>query len=158
MRRTLAVSLFVLATMTWVLAQNPGGAAQNSQQPPSATQTPDASQSQPSTPGTAGQGATQDTPQPAAPSASGPVTEGCLGGSSPNFTLTDKTGTTYKLNLPPNANAAVLTPHLGESIRVMGDVKDAGKAGQASIDVTKAGKGSSTCPAGSSNQQQPPKQ
>jgi len=156
MRRTLAVSLFVLATMTWVLAQNPSGAAQNSQQPPSATQTPDASQSQP---GTAGQSATQDAPQPAAPSASGPVTEGCLGGSSPNFTLTDKTGTTYKLNLPPNANASVLTPHLGESIRVMGDVKDAGKAGQASIDVTKAGKGSSTCPAGSASQpQQPPKQ
>jgi hypothetical protein len=31
------------------------------------------------------------------------VTEGCLVGSDPNFTLTNSAGATYKLNIPPSA-------------------------------------------------------
>ena len=158
MKRTLVVALFVMATMTWAVAQNPGGMPQSSQQPPSATQTPDASQSQPAAPGSAGQSTNQEAPQAGTPAASSPITEGCLGGSSPNFTITDKAGTTYKLNLPANANASVLTPHVGESVQVMGDIKDAGKKGQTAIDVTKVGRGTSNCPAGASGSQQPPKQ
>jgi hypothetical protein len=155
MRRTIAVALFVIATLTWAIAQTPSTMPQSSPQAPStSSQTPDASQSQPSTPGSAG----QDAAQPAAPAANAPVTEGCLGGSSPNFTITDKAGTTYKLNLPSNANASVLTAHVGESVLVMGDVKDAGKAGQTSIDVSRIGKGTGSCAAGSASHPQPPKQ
>ena len=155
MRRTFVVALFVIATLTWAVAQNPGSMPQSSPQSPStASQAPDASQSQPSAPGSAG----QDAAQPGAPAANGPVTEGCLGGSSPNFTITDKAGTTYKLNLPANANSSVLTAHVGESVQVMGDVKDAGKSGQTSIDVSRIGKGTGSCAAGSSSRPQTPKQ
>jgi len=83
-----------------------------------------------------------------------PVTEGCLGGSNANYTLTDKAGTTYKLNFPASANTSVLASHVGESVKVMGDVQDGGKASQSSINVAKIGRGQGACPSGSSAQPQ----
>src|SRR5262252_3397899 len=64
---------------------------------------------------------------------------GCLGGSGPNFTLTDKAGTTYKLNIPPTADTSKLGQHVGEPVAVAGNVN--GKAGNASIDVQSIGRG-----------------
>ena len=158
MKRTLAVSLFVLATFTWAVAQNPSSSTPDGQQPPSASsQAPGASQSQSSTSGSAA----QDSPGAQAPSqtqaANAPITEGCLGGSDGNYTLTDKAGTSYKLNFPSSANVSVLSSHVGEAVAGMGDVKDAGKTGQTSINVSKIGRGTSTCPASSSAQPQSPK-
>ena len=150
MRKILAVSLFVLATLTWSLAQNPGATPPSAQQPPSAgatQQTPPSAGANPSQPGAA-------QPQQNA-SANATITEGCLGCSGTDYTLTDKAGTTYKLNFPATANLSTLSSHVGESVRVLGDVTNAGKAGQSSINATKIGRGTGTCPAASSAPAQP---
>jgi hypothetical protein len=57
---------------------------------------------------------------------SGNTIDGCLGGSVGNFTLVDKSGTTYQLVLPQGANANALTPHVGEEVRVAGAINGAG--------------------------------
>lgn len=137
MRKTSAITLVVLATLTWAVAQQP-------------TNPPDRSGEQ-ARPGE--QARTQDPP------ANAPVTEGCLGGSDANFTLTDKAGTTYKLNIPPTADTSKLGQHVGESVAVAGNVN--GKADNASIDVQGIGRGTGTCPGAKSSQPpnaQPPKQ
>jgi hypothetical protein len=163
MRKMLAVSVFVLATFTWSLAQNPGATPYPSgqQQPSTSPQAPDASQTQ-TAPSAPSGGAAQNPSQPGAQPPSqnqlpnAPITEGCLGGTDPSYTLTDKAGTTYKLNFPATANVSVLASHVGESVKVMGDVQDAGKAGQSSINVGKIGRGTGACPAGSSAKPQTP--
>lgn len=146
MKKILITTLFTLATLAWASAQQPGSMPQRGSGAPTSpgSQAPGA-QSQPSSPGDQAVNA--------------PITEGCLGGSSPNFTLTDKTGTTYKLNIPPNANTSVLSQHMGEPIQVAGNVNDSGRAGTASIDVQGIGKGTGKClGTGSSGTQPPPKQ
>ncbi len=153
MRRTLAVFVFVVATLTWSLAQNPSATPSGGQQPPSASpQAPDASQSQTAPAGGAAQTPSQPgaQPQPQSQLPNAPITEGCLGGSDANYTVTDKAGTIYKLNFPATANVSALASHRGESVKVMGDVQDAGKAGQSSINVSKIGRGTGTCPGASS--------
>jgi len=164
MRRTLAVSVFILATLTWSLAQNTGAAPSAGQQPPSAgPQAPDAGQTQsspsaPAAPGSSAQAPSQPGSQSQAqgqlPNA--PITEGCLGGSDAAYTLTDKAGTSYKLNFPATANVSVLASHVGESVKVMGDVQDGGKAGQSSINVSRIARGQGTCPGGASAKPQTP--
>jgi hypothetical protein len=140
MKNMLVTILFMLATLAWAVAQQPRTAP--------SSQTPDANQSQPSTPGSSGQGQASDAP----------VTQGCLGGSDPNFTLTDSASTTYKLNIPPNADTSKLAAHLGESVLVKGDVKDL-KTVSPSIDVQGIGRGTGKCPASDSKgAQSPPKQ
>lgn len=153
MRKMLAVTLFMLATLAWAAAQQPGmgpGAA--------GSQGPGTGRMQPQTPGGVdqqpGQPGMQSGPQ--GPAASGPVTEGCLGGTNPNFTLTDNSGTTYKLNIPPAADTSKLAAHVGESVNVAGNVNGGGK--NQSIDVTGIGRGTGTCPAGSSKGSQSPQQ
>ena len=130
-KKTLVVTLLMLAMLAWAAAQQPGSTPQQ----------------------TGGQAGSQGQ----VPNV--PVTEGCLGGSNPTFTITDKAGTTYKLNIPPNADTSKLGQHVGESVQVAGNVKDAGKAGNASIDVQGIGRGTGQCPAsGSKGAQPPPKQ
>ena len=126
-KKMLVITLFMLATLAWAAAQQPA-------------KPPDQSGGQPGSQGQA---------------ANAPVTEGCLGGSNPNFTLTDKAGTTYKLNIPPTADTSKLGQHVGESVAVAGSV-NAGKGGNASIDVQGIGRGTGTC--GSKGAQPPPKQ
>jgi hypothetical protein len=90
---------------------------------------------------------------PQSRAATPPITEGCLSGSNPNFTITDSAGTTYKLNIPPNADTSKLASHIGESVNVAGNVNGS------SIDVQGIGRGTGTCPAGSpKGAQSPPKQ
>lgn len=146
MKKTLVITLFMLATLAWAAAQQPGSTPGRSsgQATAPSSQAPGA-QSQPSTRGSADQGGTTNAP----------VTEGCLSGKGPNFTITDKAGTTYKLNIPPNADTSKLTSHVGEPVQVMGEVKDA-KAGNPSIDVQGIGRATGHCPAGSSSGAQPP--
>src|SRR5262245_52691290 len=141
MRQLLLLAVFML-TVTWAFAQQPGPS-----QPPSGKQTP--SPSAPTTPGpsttpgSAGQPQTGAEPGAQSQASNVPITEGCLAGSNPDFTITDKSGTTYKLNFSPGQNPAVLTSHVGESVQVAGEVKDAGGAGKgSSIEVHQIGKGS----------------
>jgi len=148
MRKMLVVIMFLLATLAWAAAQQPGMGQPGSQ-------APGAGQMQPPTAGNpAGepdQGGTQAAPQE--PMVNAPVTEGCLGGHDPNFTLTDSSGTTYKLNIPPNADTSKLAAHLGESVNVAGAV-NTGKADSQTIEVRGIGRGSGTCPA--SGEKAPP--
>jgi hypothetical protein len=129
MKKMLATTLFMLATLAWAVAQQPSNP-------------PDRSGGQPGS---------QDQ------TVNAPVTEGCLGGSNPNFTITDKAGTTYKLNIPPSADTSKLGAHVGEPVAVAGNV-NTGKAGDPSIDVQGIGRGTGTCPGGSKGAQPPPKQ
>ena len=152
MKNVLLMSLFVLAMLAWVSAQQTGRAAErNSGQSVSpSSQAPGATQTQPSKPGSADQSA------PRGQESQAPVTEGCLGGSDPNYTITDNNGTVYKLNMPANADTSKLPSHVGESVKVMGDVKGAGKSGNASIDVQGMGRGTGNCPASGPKNAQPP--
>ena len=154
MKKVLVMTLFILAIVAWAAAQQPGSAPErNSGQIASlSSQAPGATQTQPSKPGSADQGGSRGQESQA------PVTEGCLGGSAPNYTITDNNGTVYKLNMPPNADTSKLASHVGESVQVQGDVKDAGKPGNASIDVQAIGRGTGSCPASGPRNTQPPKQ
>jgi hypothetical protein len=142
MKKILVMTLFMLATLAWAAAQQPGtpGAASGQATSPG-SQTPGATQTPPTVPDSAGSqsGMTSQT-----------VTEGCLGGTSPNYTLTDKSGATYKLNIPASADASKLAAHIGESVNVAGNVS--GK----SIDVQGIGKGNGTCPGSGKTGAQPP--
>jgi len=130
MKKMLAITLFMLVTVAWAAAQQPGNAP--------------------------GRGSGQPGPQDQTVTA--PVTEGCLGGTDPNYTLTDKAGTTYKLNIPPSADTSKLAQHVGEPVAVAGNV-NAGKAGDPSINVQGIGRGTGQCPgSGSKGAQPPPKQ
>ena len=151
MKKILVITLFMLATVAWAAAQQAGGSMGQSggQATVPGSQAPGASQSQPRTPGSADQGGSADP-------ANAPITEGCLGGSAPNFTITDKAGTTYKLNIPSGASTTALSQHMGESVQVQGEV-NSGKT--PSIDARRIGKGTGTCPGGgSTGAQAPPKQ
>lgn len=123
----------MLSAFVWAGAQQPTSPAAPDAQ--STAPTAGQSQSAPTAPDTAAPAA---TPQSDAGTAAN-VTQGCLGGSNPNYTITDASGKTYKLMLPANANGATLASHIGESVAVMGD-KSAD-----SINVTKVGRGSTTC-------------
>jgi len=133
-----------------------------------------AGQSQAQAPGQPGSVPSQASPAApsAAPSMGSDMIEGCLGGSNPNYTVTDKAGTTYQLDIPKGADASVLAKHIGESVQVQGSLGDSSAAGSAasssstapssaagskSIHVSRIGKGSSSCPAsGSSTTPKPP--
>jgi hypothetical protein len=143
MKQFFVITLFMLATLTWAAAQQPGSAPDPNSSQPAAQSSQAPSQSQPSTPGTADQ-------------STATITEGCLGGSEPNYTLTNSAGTIYKLNMPAKANTAGLASHVGESVQVKGGV-NAGTAGSGSIDVQAIGKGTGKCPGGGANTQSPPK-
>src|SRR5215470_16411781 len=150
MKNILVITLFMLAMLAWAAAQQPGSAPErNSGQTTSpSSQAPGATQTQPTTPGAAGQAGSRGR------ASNAPITEGCLGGHAPNYTIKDKTGTAYKLNMPPNADTSKLTPHVGESVQVQGDVKDTGTA-NASINVQAIGRGTGTCPGSGSKDAQP---
>ena len=153
MKNILVVTLCTLAMLAWAAAQQPGSAPERNggQTASASSQAPGATRTQPSKPGSADQGGSQGQESQA------PVTEGCLGGSTPNYTVTDNNGTVYKLNMPPNTDTSKLAPHVGESVQVQGDVKDAGKPG-ASIDVQAIGRGTGSCPSsGPKNTPPPPK-
>ena len=65
------------------------------------------------------------SPSQSAGAASGSQTvEGCLGGSSGNFTLTDKNGTTYQLT----GDTAKLSEHVGHEVKITGSTGSAGSA------------------------------
>jgi hypothetical protein len=57
--------------------------------------------------------------------------QGCLGGSGNAFTVTDKSGTSYQLQLPAGADASNLKPHIGEEVRVEGTTSNGSGANSA---------------------------
>jgi hypothetical protein len=64
--------------------------------------------------------------QTSSATASGTITvEGCLSGSSGNYTLTDKNGNTYQLT----GDTAKLSEHVGHEVKVTGTASAASAAG-----------------------------
>ncbi len=182
MRKTLLLTVILLVFAAWAVAQQgsnsqapstsmPSHDAGSKTAPSTDSQMPPSSSSQTSQP-SAGQ-TSQEPSAPSSPSgqASQPpagenAIEGCLGGSAGNYTIIDKAGTSYKLELPANADTSVLDKHIGQEVRVMGTVSNAaaaspsssmpsssassGSAGsssasQASIRVSKMSKVGDTC-------------
>lgn len=146
MKNILVVTLFMLASVAWAAAQQPGSAPDPSSGQATSPSSQAPSQSQPSAP--SGQSQAQGQ------ASNAPVTQGCLGGKDPHYTVTDKAGTTYRLNIPPKADTSKLASHVGEPVQVMGDV-NTGKAGDASINVQGIGKGMGTCPGSGATQSSP---
>jgi hypothetical protein len=145
MRKTLISTLILLALSAWVVAQQSPNSQNSPSTSPGTTQSPGAqnpnSQSSP------------DNGQGAQSSASQNSVQGCLGGSGNNFTVTDKSGTSYQLQLPQGADANALKPHVGEEVRVEGTPSNGGSsasgsgsaAGQPSITVKNIYRVSTTC-------------
>jgi uncharacterized protein YdeI (BOF family) len=144
MRSTFIVSLILLVS-AWAFAQ------QNTPSAPDQSQAPGQSQMQ-SQPGTTPDQANSPAAPSASEAAAPDVVEGCLGGSNPNFTVTDKTGSTYQILIPQGANAAPLGQHIGESVKVMGAIdKSSSKSAAGSTgSVAGAENGSSSSSAGAS--------
>ncbi len=99
---------------------------------------------------------TQSTPSSAGgQSASGQMTvEGCLSGSSGNFTLTDKNGMSYQLT----GDTAKLSEHVGHEVKVTGmssgsdaaggDKASTGAGGSQTLQVSSVKHVSKTCKSG----------
>lgn len=168
MRKKLMLMAVLCLSAAWLMAQAPtssGAPAGSSGQ--STTQSAPAGQ--PASPGAQSGAAGQSAPGAVAGEGSDmAIVHGCLGGSNPNYTLTDTKGTTYKLVTPPAADVSVLAKHIGEPIAVMGKVNDAGASSgssakptasasgvsgaassQPNIQVARIGRGSGNCPASS---------
>lgn len=160
MQRIAVLGLFILATLSWAPAQQPGNMPQGSsgQATSPRAQSPDTTPSQPSRPGATGQNVPQTGTQDGSQGANVAITEGCLGGTNPNYTITDATGTTYKLNVPPGADVSSLQAHIGEPVAVMGTVTQRTSANQSSIDVNKIGRGHGPCPTADNSTGTPPPQ
>lgn len=124
MRKTLLLTTILLALSAWMMAQQ----GTTPQSPPSS-----------------GQGAQS--------SASQDSVQGCLGGSGNAYTVTDKSGTSYQLQLPPGADPSSLKPHIGEEVRVEGSTSNSGSnspaggssAGGHSISVKNIYRVATTC-------------
>ena len=148
MRNKLVLSLVLLVSLAWAVAQQ-----QSTSPSTPAPDTGQQTQSAPSTPSTPDQNRTPGAPSAGAMSPNGEpdVIEGCLGGTAPNFTVTDNTGKSYKLDIPAGADPSVLTKHVGESVQVMGAVNGGSSAGAtdtksgSSIAVQRIGRGKGTC-------------
>lgn len=178
MRKKLMLMFALCLSATWLMAQAPtsGAPAGSSGQNPS-----QAAPAQPASPATPSGQAAQSAPDAGAPAglpADVSITEGCLGGAQPNYTVKDKKGTTYKLVTPPNADVSILARHIGEPIAVLGKVNNSGagsassgsvagganadpsSSNQPSIQVMKIGRGSGNCPAapGAASPKSPAKQ
>jgi hypothetical protein len=136
MRKMLFLLLILLVSAAWVAAQQPSGPGQTPGMPPS--HNPDRPQ-----PGAPPSGAPSTGADQSMTSGNTQVTEGCLGGSAPNFTVTDKAGTAYNLDIPKDADTAPLTAHIGQSVKVKGAVSGT------SIQVEQMAGGTGSCPAGS---------
>src|SRR5690242_20537624 len=166
MRNKLVLGLILLVPLAWAAAQQQSTTSPGA---PGSTAPPSVQSTTPSEPGQATPPSAPSTSAGQTPAAGEPdVVEGCLGGTAPNFTVTDNSGKVYKLNIPADADTSKLTPHVGESVQVMGAVSDsgaadnsasssAGKGKSGSIAVQKIGMGKGTC-SGSSAGTKPPAQ
>jgi hypothetical protein len=162
MRNTLFLLMIVVMSVALAAAQhNPSmpSSDQSNQNPGGRATSPDTQNGPATAPGMPSGQATS----PAAPAAGdSKVIEGCLGGSAPNFTVTDQAGTKYSLDIPKDADTTPLTSHLGQAVKVKGVVSGEKASASASsgaasasaspkIQVEQMARGTMTCPAGANS-------
>ncbi len=152
MRKTLFLLIIVAMSVALAAAQhNPSMPSTDQSTSPGGRAVGPAPDSQSTAPGQA--------TSPAAPSSSTApagdpkIIEGCLGGTAPNFTVTDQAGTKYNLDIPKDADTAPLTAHLGQAVKVKGMVSgDKASAGASpTIQVEQMARGTGSCPAGANS-------
>lgn len=163
MKKTVIVMLFLLACVGMVYAQDDMRPGSSTSRPTNPAQSPDSSVNDPAQ--TTNPGA--QNPPAGAPQAQAPmkgdtkVVEGCLGGSNPNFTVKDKTGTEYQMKVPQGTDVSVLSKHVGEAVQVEGVIMNSGTSSgadassptassgsgnQKAIAVSRVGRGQGQCP------------
>jgi hypothetical protein len=125
MVQKLMLALTLLFATTWVLAQDSSSQTSPSTSSPSSSSS---SQTGMSSSGSSGQTSV----------------EGCLQGSSGNYTLTDKSGTTYQLS----GDTSKLAEHVGHEVQITGATS--GSAGAAAGSTAGSESGASTSAGGSS--------
>jgi hypothetical protein len=130
MRKVFFLTVILLVVTAFAVAQQP------SRVPPG--------------PGNRPSAPSMDNGQVAQPSPAGNSVEGCLGRTAGNFTVTDRTGTTYQLQLPQNADTSKLSQHIGEEVRVTGTMSGGSDTSNAfsmknTINVKKMNTIGSTC-------------
>ena len=110
MRQILLLVSLLLLGACWAVAQD-----SSSTNPGSSASTTGSSQTE-----------TASSGQMGSSHANGHMTvEGCLSGSSGNYTLTDKNGSTYQLT----GDTAKLSEHVGHEVKVMGTSSSAATSG-----------------------------
>lgn len=116
MRQLLLLISVLLLSLSWAIAQD--STTQSTQGSTSSQSGATGTSQSPDAMGNSGQ--TSRT------GAGGEMTvEGCLSGSSGNFTLTDKKGMSYQLT----GDTAKLSEHVGHEVKVTGTTSSAGAAG-----------------------------
>jgi len=135
MRKLLLVLSVLLLGLSWAVAQSSTAGSQDSS---GSSTSPGAAQS--GTSGSSGQstGSMSNGGQSSRVGAGGQMTvEGCLSGSSGNFTLTDKNGTSYQLT----GDTAKLSEHVGHEVKVTGSSGAAGAGASGSTETSASGSG-----------------
>jgi hypothetical protein len=150
MSKTLMLAAVLLLSAAWLQAQSSSQAGSRA----SGQTTSPAASSQGGM-STSGQTSSRTISSQSSSSAAGQTIEGCLQGSSGNFTLTDSAGTTYQLS----GDTSKLNKHVGEEVEVTGSPSGSSASnsspGANSSAGTSASAGSSTSAgtaAGSSQQ------
>lgn len=149
MRQILLVLSVLLLGLTWAVAQQ-DSTTQSSPSSESQSGAGSASQSSPSSGGQSGAGTDSSgtaagSGQMSRSGAGGQTTvEGCLSGSSGNYTLSDKNGMTYQLT----GDTAKLSEHVGHEVKVTGMTG----SGSASGESASTGAGSATGSSSGSSQ------
>lgn len=106
MRKLLVLSVLLLGTV-WVAAQT--DPSQSSPSPSASSSTSSQTSSNPSSQASSSASSTGQT-----------TVEGCLSGSNGNFTLTDKSGTSYQLS----GDTAQLSDHVGHDVQITGSTQN----------------------------------
>ena len=142
MKKILLLSIILLVSASWVVAQSSTGQPPSPNYPngPSSHQMGGQnSQGSQDSPGMGRQSSPNDNT-----SGNHTQIEGCLAGSSGAYTLTDASGNTWQLQ----GDDAQLSKHVGESVRIAGSANssggNAGMAGQ-NFSVSRVRKISNTC-------------
>ena len=151
MRKTLLLTLILLISAAWVVAQTPQTVPPANS--PGSTQ-PGTINDKTSTGGSSDQMGSQGTQQTGSQGSTGMGTagsenhiEGCLGGASGNYTLTDSSGTAWQLQ----GDNSQLSKHVGQQVRISGTAPssaagtNSGSAASQTFNVTRVHKVASTC-------------
>lgn len=121
MRKLFLLISVLLLGLSWAVAQD--------------SSTPSSQDSTSSSPSSGSQNSAAGSGQTSRSGAGQMTVEGCLSGSSGNFTLTDKNGTAYQLTGDP----AKLSEHVGHEVKVTGTSGAAGTGASGSTETSAAG-------------------